>query len=80
MQFSFFWRCFTWIGSLVVALFFIVMGMINNIQGGIFFISLMLLGVVYWFLRKKYLSRKGIDLEESMKNYTEMMKEELEVE
>ncbi len=80
VQFSPFWRWFTWIGSLVVALFFMIMGMADDVMGAIFFISLMVLGVVYWHLRKRYLLKKGVDLEESMKKYTDMLKEELEVE
>ncbi len=80
IRFKPFWRWFTWIGSLLVASFFMIIGLVEDTQGWLLFISLLVLGVAYWYFRKWYLTNKGINLEEGMKEYSDMLKEELEVE
>lgn len=80
-QFNKFWRWFTWIGCIVlfslIFLFGIVLDMLDD-KGDItktpytiiVLVGILLLGTVWWFIRKAYLKKKGIDLSEQMRSTT----------
>jgi len=78
-QFNKFWRWFIWIGCIVIFslmfLFGIVLDMLDD-KGDInktpytiiVLVGILMLGTVWWFIRKAYLRKKGIDLSERMRN------------
>ena len=77
-QFNPFWRWFTWIGMLVVSAVCFLFGIM--IAGWILapiVILALALGVAYWFARRGYLRRRGIILEEGMKELGPETKDEL---
>jgi len=78
-QFNRFWRWFIWIGCIVlfslIFLFGIVLDMLDD-KGDIsktpytiiVLVGLLLLGAAWWFIRKAYLRKKGINLSEQMRS------------
>ena len=78
-QFSSFWRWFTWIGMLLVSVICFLFGIMVGgwIIAPIVFGALAL-GVIYWYVRRGYLRRRGIVLEEGMRELNPDSKAELE--
>lgn len=70
-------RWVTWIGVLVMALFFLVIGAAEAPSGALLFVALMLGGIGYWYARKAYLAGRGINLEEQMSTFSAEMEQEL---
>lgn len=77
VQFSPAGRWVTWIGVLVMALFFLVIGAAEAPSGALLFLVLMLFGIGYWYARKAYLAGRGVDLEEQMSKFNAEMEQEL---
>lgn len=72
-KFNVFWRWFTFVGTIVTSLFILLMGILLDMmdKGGnptktpwtvLIVLAVLLIGVIYYFSRKYYLKKKGIDL------------------
>ena len=62
IRFSAFWRWFTWIGCLIFFVGIFVFGFLADYVTGLVFIGIWSVSILYWFIRKKYLAGKGIDI------------------
>jgi APA family basic amino acid/polyamine antiporter len=76
-KFPSFWRWFTWIGCLICFGGTILFGFLIDLTskqnpGGvsIVFVGIILLAVIYWYSRRAYLKRKGIDLAKLQRELT----------
>ena len=78
IKFSPFWRWFTWLGCVICFTFIFLFGFLADWKTGLVFIGMMLIGVVYWFIRKKQLERHGVSLEEALKEFSTGVLAELE--
>ena len=70
-RFSPFWRWFTWIGCVTTFSLIFLFGLLADIKTGIIFFIIMLCGVFYWYLRKFYLEKQGLCIEDKMKQFAE---------
>lgn len=78
-KFTPFWRGFACIGTIVLAVILFVMGIVmEGWMGAVILLAVFALGSIYWFARKGYLRRRGIDLEEQLKELHPDTKAELE--
>jgi len=68
IQFSAFWRWFTWIGCLIVFVGIFLFGFLADYVTGIVFMGIWSISILYWFARKKILARQGIDIAEMLKH------------
>lgn len=78
-KFSPFWRWFTWIGCLVFFGLIFLIGLTIDMTLGLIFIAIIAVGLIYWFARKAFLKRQGIDLDKQLGKITGATLEELEV-
>jgi APA family basic amino acid/polyamine antiporter len=71
IRFSPFWRWFTWIGCMILFVGIFIYSFLADTRSGILFISIWILSIVYWFIRKAALKKRGISLVEGLKKYNE---------
>lgn len=76
-KFSSFWRTFIWLGVVIISALIFVFGVISDLSTGLVFIGLLAFGVIYWYLRKGYLMKQGIDLEKKLRDMSDVVLEEL---
>ncbi|MDD9302696.1 MAG: amino acid permease [Desulfobacter sp.] len=67
IQFSPFWRGFTWIGCFIVFLGIFIFGFLADYVTGFVFLGIWLSSILYWFVRKKYLERQGIKISDTLR-------------
>ena len=77
LKFSPFWRWFTWIGVLVCAVAIVVITLVETWMSGVIAVGVLAVGAVYWYARRGYLRRRGIVLEETMRELNPEAKAEL---
>jgi len=71
IKFNLFWRWFTWIGCIIAFVGIFLFAFISDTTTGMVFISIWILTIGYWYLRKAVLQKRGIMLEEGLKKYNE---------
>lgn len=76
-QFSPFWRWFTYIGTLVLAVAIIGFASYSDPVSGVVFLICGGLAIPYWMVRRRMLLRDGIDLDHAMRQFTADMQGEL---
>ncbi len=77
IHFSPFWRWFTWIGSMIMFLGIFIFAFITDTTSGYIFISIWVLTIVYWFVRKAVLKKRNIFIVEELRNLNESELSEL---
>lgn len=65
-KFSPFWRHFSMIACVAVSGLLFLFGWLADYKTGIVFTGLMLFGVVYWFWRRAYVKKQGVELDSSL--------------
>ncbi len=69
-----FWRWFVWFGCTIFFFGIFLFGILADYQTCLVFLGIWVLAIVYWYIRKLYLKKKGIDL---VKNFKELAKDRL---
>ena len=69
IRFNLFWRWFTWIGCIISFAGIFIFAFLAYNTTGIIFISIWILTVIYWYIRKAVLQKRGIFLVEELKNH-----------
>lgn len=78
-KFTPFWRGFACIGTIVLAAIILAMGVVmEGWTGVVIVLGALVLGSIYWFARKGYLRRRGIDLDKELRELHPDTKAELE--
>ncbi len=77
-QFTPFWRRFTWIGCLLTFSLIFLFGFLADLTTGLVFCGIMLLGIVYWYWRKSYLQKRGIDIHKNLRSFSKEVITEIE--
>lgn len=62
IRFSPFWRWFTWIGCIIVFTGIFAFGFLADYRTGLVFMGIYLFAILYWFARKNFLERQGINI------------------
>jgi amino acid transporter len=71
IKFNLFWRWFTWIGCIISFAGIFIFAFLAYNTTGMVFISIWILTVIYWYIRKAVLQKRGVFLAEELKNYNE---------
>ena len=77
-RFTPFWRRFTWIGCLLTFSLIFLFGLLADLKTGLVFFGIMLLGIVYWYWRKSYLQKRGIDIHKNLRSFSKEVITEIE--
>lgn len=77
-KFSPFWRRFIWIGMIVFSVILMLFAIMLQWTTAPIVIGMLATGVIYWYARRAHLRRRGIDLEETMKEFTPETEAEME--
>jgi APA family basic amino acid/polyamine antiporter len=77
IRFSPFWRWFTWIGCMIVFAGIFLFAFLSDIQTGLVFISIWILSILYWYIRKSILQKRGISLLYELNRYDDSELSEL---
>lgn len=78
-QFSPFWRWFTYVGMVVLAVAIMGFATYSDPVSGLVFLICSALAIPYWVLRRRTLLKAGIDLDHSMRQFTDDMAAELDL-
>lgn len=78
-QFTPFWRWFTYVGVVSLALVIIGSASYSDPVSGMVFLLCSALAVPYWMIRRRMLLRRGVDLDASMRHFTAEMAAELDL-
>ena len=78
VKFSLFWRWVAMIGMIVMASTMIVFGLMQNSLNPWLFFGWILIGVIYYFIRRAYLKNRGINMEQKMSEMPEEALKEIE--
>jgi hypothetical protein len=78
VKFSLLWRWVAMIGMIVMASTMIVFGLMQNPLNPWLFFGWILIGVIYYFIRRAYLKNRDINLEQKMSEMPEEALKEME--
>ena len=77
-KFSPFWRWFTWIGCTVFFFLIFVFGILADYKTCLTFLGIWAISTGFWFVRKSYLKKHGISLEDNLRKISEERMTELQ--
>lgn len=78
-QFTPFWRWFTYLGMVTLALGIFGYASYDDPVSGLVFLLCSAVAIPYWVMRRRTLLKRGIDLDDSMRRFTDDMSAELDL-